>query len=67
MRRRFNVGKIKCNIINRNVGNMEVNRYNQKYDVMEFSEKYNGWIRLCSCMTIAEGKEKAVQLLSFAV
>lgn len=67
MRRRFNVGKIKCNIVNRNTGNMEINKYNQKYDIMEFSEKYNGWIRLCSYMTILEGREKAVQILSLAI
>lgn len=67
MRREFKVNKTKCMIVNRNTGNMEINKYNQKYDVRCFSQKYNGWIRLCSCMTISEGREKAVQILSLAI
>ena len=67
MRREFKVNKIKCMIVNRNTGNMEINKYNQKYEVRCFSQKYNGWTRLCSCMTISEGREKAVQILSLAI
>lgn len=67
MRREFNVKGVRFGIVNRYIGNMEINKFNQKYDVRYYSRKYSGWMRLCSCMTIAEGKEKAVQLLSFAV
>jgi hypothetical protein len=67
MRREFKVNGIRCEIVNRYTGDMEINDFNQKYDVRYYSRKYSGWMRLCSCMTIAEGKEKAVQLLSFAV
>ena len=58
MRREFKVNRTKCTIVNRNTGNMEINKHNQKY---------NGWIRLCSCATISEGREKAVQILSLAI
>lgn len=64
MRREFKVNGIKCEIVNRYTGNMEINSFNQKYDVRYYSQKRGGWMRLCSCMTIAEGKEMAEQLLS---
>ncbi len=40
---------------------MEINSFNQKYDVMMFNTAYNAWTRLCSCMTIVEGKEIAIE------
>ena len=58
--RNFKVNGIKIRIVNRSAG-MEINSFNQKYDVMIFNTAYNAWTRLCSCMTIAEGKEIAIE------
>ena len=58
--RNFKVNGIKIRIVNRSAG-MEINSFNQKYDVMIFNTDYNAWTRLCSCMTIAEGKEIAIE------
>lgn len=40
------------------------NSFNPKYDVMMFNEEYHAWTRLCSCMTLAEGKQSAMDELS---
>lgn len=58
--RNFKVNGIKIRIVNRSAV-MEINSFNQKYDVMIFNTAYNAWTRLCSCMTIAEGKEIAIE------
>lgn len=58
--RNFKVNGIKIRIVNRSAV-MEINSFNQKYDVMIFNTAYNTWTRLCSCMTIAEGKEIAIE------
>lgn len=54
--RNFRVSGIKIRIVNRYTAGMEINSFNQKYDVMIFNTAYNAWTRLCSCMTIADGK-----------
>lgn len=59
--RNFRVNGIKIRIVNRYTAGMEINSFNQKYDVMIFNTAYNAWTRLCSCMTIAEGKEIAIE------
>lgn len=59
--RNFRVNGIKIRIVNRYTAGMEINSFNQKYDVMMFNTAYNAWTRLCSCMTIAEGKEIAIE------
>ena len=59
--RNFRVNGIKIRIVNRYTAGMEINSFNHKYDVMIFNTAYNAWTRLCSCMTIAEGKEIATE------
>ena len=59
--RNFKVNGIKIRMVNRYTAGMEINSFNQKYDVMMFNTAYNAWTRLCSCMTIAEGKEIAIE------
>lgn len=59
--RNFRVNGIKIRIVNRYTAGMEINSFNQKYDVMIFNTAYNAWTRLCSCMTIVEGKEIATE------
>lgn len=61
--REFKIGKYKVCIVNRYTGGMEINERNPKYDIWYFSEELGGWVRLASCMTIAEGKEVASQIL----
>lgn len=48
MRREFKVNGIKCEIVNRYTGDMEINDFNQKYDVRYYSQERGGWMRLCS-------------------
>ena len=55
--RNFKVNGTKVSIVNRCTNGMEINSLNQKYDIMIFNAAYNAWTRLCSCMTLAEGKE----------
>lgn len=64
MRRNFKIDGIKFAIANRYTGHMEINSLNQKYDLMRFYPNY-GWIRVCSCMTLAQGREKAEDLLNY--
>lgn len=64
MRREFKVNSTKVAIVNRNTNGLEINSYNPKYDVMYFDTSHKAWTKLCSCMTLAEGKELAVDELS---
>ena len=59
--RNFKVNGTKVSIVNRCTDGMEINSLNQKYDIMIFNVAYNAWTRLCSCMTLAEGKEIAAE------
>lgn len=59
--RNFKVNGTKVSIVNRCTDGMEINSLNQKYDIMIFNAAYNAWTRLCSCMTLAEGKEIAAE------
>jgi hypothetical protein len=59
--RNFKVNGTKVSIVNRCTNGMEINSLNQKYDIMIFNAAYNAWTRLCSCMTLAEGKEIAAE------
>ena len=59
--RNFKVNGTKVSIVNRCTNGMEINSLNQKYDIMIFNVAYNAWTRLCSCMTLAEGKEIAAE------
>ena len=59
--RNFKVNGTKVSIVNRCTNGMEINSLNQKYDIMIFNVAYNAWARLCSCMTLAEGKEIAAE------
>ena len=52
--REFKIGKYKVCIVNRYTGGMEINERNPKYDIRYFSEELGGWVRLASCMTIAD-------------
>ena len=63
-RREFKVNGTKIAIVNRNTNGLEINSFNPKYDVMMFNEEYHAWTRLCSCMTLAEGKQSAMDELS---
>ena len=59
--RNFKVNGTKVSIVNRCTNGMKINSLNQKYDIMIFNVAYNAWTRLCSCMTLAEGKEIAAE------
>lgn len=59
--RNFKVNGTKVSIVNRCTNGIEINSLNQKYDIMIFNAAYNAWTRLCSCMTLAEGKEIAAE------
>lgn len=59
--RNFKVNGTKVRIVNRYTSGMEINAFNPKYDIIIFNAAYNAWTRLCSCMTIAEGKEIATE------
>lgn len=55
----FKINGVQFRTIKRFIGSSEVNEYNKKYDLMRFSEKLRGWVRICSANTLAEAKEKA--------
>ena len=57
--RNFKINGVQFRTVNRFTGSSEVNEYNKKYDLMRFSEKLCGWVRICSANTLAEAKEKA--------
>lgn len=59
--RNFKIDGVRFCIINRFIGNSEINEYNQKYDVIRFDEKLRGWVRLCSANTLAKAREKAAE------
>lgn len=58
MRRNFKIDGTSFRIVNR-FTDCEVNEFNPRYDVMKLSAYYNAWIRIGSCMTLAEGREVA--------
>lgn len=62
--RSFKVNGTKVCIVNRYTSEMEINSFNPKYDIMIFNTVYKAWTRLCSCMTLTEGKEIATQRLA---
>ena len=45
----------RVSIVNRFIGNMEINSFNMKYDIRMFDTALNGWTRVGSCNTIASG------------
>ena len=57
--RNFKINGAQFRTIKRFTGSSEINGYNKKYDLMRFSEKLHGWVRICSANTLAEAKEKA--------
>lgn len=59
--RNFKINGTQFRTVNRFTGESsgEVNKYNKKYDLMRFSEKLRGWVRICSANTLTEAKEKA--------
>lgn len=57
--RNFKINGVQFRTIKRFTGSSEANEYNKKYDLMRFSENFNGWVRICSANTLAEAKEKA--------
>ena len=57
--RNFKINSVQFRTIKRFTGSSETNEYNKKYNLMRFSEKLRGWVRICSANTLAEAKEKA--------
>ena len=57
MRNFFKINGAQFRAIKRFAGRS--NEYNKKYELMRFSEKLRGWVRICSANTLTEAKEKA--------